>query len=1217
MALFRLLGPLEVTISGAKAPLGGVKQRAALGYLLLRANHAVATSELLDALWSGDDKPRSARSILQNTIWKLRGILSTDGSASRDTWGRGSEPASSTAPELLTQAPGYRLTVDPSQVDLLIFQQRVATGRKALADGDHATAATILREGLDLWQGPVLADLVEVGIAWPEITGAQNLRLDAMDDYFDAELACGRHHALVGELEKLVESQPLREDSCARLMLALYRSGRQAGALEAYERIRSDLVKELGIDPGLRLQNLQEAILNHHPSLTVVTAPGRQEVIHAGVPGPQLAAPSAPPSPAPAPPSRSPSSAPPPLPSERLVEHLTTALSRLGRQAKAPELSESTRRHLVEEFGVDTAVELQRVHTAILRQEEGVEESPDQPVDKPREAVEPSGKAFTTDVGTPGRALEAGTTEPVSGASPPRVSPAGASTSPAPFIGRGQELRRLTHAAAGAVTGHGHVACVIGAAGTGKTRLLLELRSRLEGPEAELEVVTSQCFPGEGVPPYWLWTQVLRRLSAGRPAAFGAAAAPFGTLLASVLPEQAAGPAPAELPEALWPQARFRTHDAVCEVLFTLAMQRPLVLLVEDLHWADMASLDLLRLLCSRSHSYPLSVVLSVRHQGPKGESVAGRTVAEILKGPRTEMLKLGGLSLDAVAALVEAHAGSGVETNIVRTLHQRTKGNPYFVVQFLSHLGDAGRLHDPRAAGILLAQIPDGVREVLRQHLSTLPEPVLRVLRLCAVIGTEVDTDLLSRTAPDEEPVAAALDRAVREGLLSEDPIAPGRLSFTHDLVQEALIDELSREERQFLHARAAQELSVRRHARMADGFGDQEDEEVGRIAHHIWHAKDAVPAPWALPRLMRAAERAEHHRAYEQVETWLRRAAHVVGALPPDDASVPLLEQRLYIQLGRVLAVTRGYGDNEVETALRRGRALSTVTHAPEDPGVLLTLCATQLVTGHYEEARKFSRLLRTIAAGADDPLAVLGAAYGEGIVLHIRGQLPQALAELERGIEAADRYGREGRTWRRALQVRAPINLHSYQAFTRWLLGDRAGAAEIRLQLLRLTECDDTGPAERAFALYVDAVVAAWEGDADTAHASGVRGARLAAEHGLLYWRAMLGLPQGWALAHSGHEDEGIALMRASLADLDRSRTRIRLPLHLGLLGQAQHHAGRREDAEATLRRMATTIERRQEHVYLHTALPTTRLLHELLGHHGTLARASDRSSLRHAP
>lgn len=1031
-----------------------------LALLLIRLGRVVPTELLIDELW-GNDPPQQAVATLQSHISQLRRVLD------RAAAGQG-EPS-----VLRYRAPGYVLQLAPEQVDVHRFEHLVSAGRTLLDQGDHLTAHDKLTRALRLWHGSPYTE-------------------------FSA------HPPLIDEATRLEQVRLTAVEFCAEAGLAL-------GAAD-------DVADALGTE------------VRRHPIR------------------------------------------------ERLVGHLMTALSRLGRQAEALELYERTRRRLVEEFGADTAVELQRVHTAILRQE-------------------------------PGKALETGKAEPVSGPSPAGASRAGATcsagafSSSAPFVGRGEELRRLTHAAAGAATGHGHVACVLGAAGTGKTRLLLELRSRLEGPEADLEVVTSQCFPGEGVSPYWLWTQILRRLSAGRPDAFRAAAAPFGTLLVPLLPEQAAGHAPAELSEVLWPQARFRTHDAVCEVLFTLAVQRPLVLLVEDLHWADMASLDLLRLLCSRSHSSPLSIVLSVRQQDLPGESVMCPTLTEILKGPRTETLTLGGLSLDAVAALVEAQAGPGVETEVVRTLHQRSRGNPYFVVQFLSHLGDARRLHDSDAAGILLAQIPAGVRDVLRRHLSTLPEPVLRVLRLCAVIGTEVDMDLVSRTAPDDEPVAAALDAAIREGLLSEDPLVAGRLSFTHALVQETLIDELSREARQHLHARAAQELSCRGRPRTADRFADQEDEETERIAHHIWHAKDAVPAPWALPRLVRAAERAEYHRAYEQVETWLRRAAHVINALPPDDASVSLLEQRLYIQLGRVLALTRGYGDHEAEAALRRGRALNAVTHAPEDPSVLLTLCATQLVTGHYDEARKFSGLLRTIAATRDDPFAVLGAPYGEGVILHIRGQLPEALVELERGIEGADRYAREGRKWRRALQVSAPVSLRCYEAFTLWLLGDRDGAAERRQRLLRVTEYDDAGPAERAFALYVDAVVAAWEGDPDTAHTSSARGARLAAEHGMPYWQAMLGLPQGWALAHSGHEDKGIALMRESLAELERSRTRIRLPLHLGLLGQAQQHAGRREDAEATFRKMATIIERRQEHVYLHTALPTTRLLDELLGHRST--------------
>ncbi|WP_234352911.1 AfsR/SARP family transcriptional regulator [Streptomyces sp. NRRL B-1140] len=182
-------------------------------------------------------------------------------------------------PKLLTREPGYILEVGLGRVDLYRFRDDVATGREYLAKGDPVTASAVLRQALDLWRGPVLADLAEAGIAWPDLVAAQNSRLDALDDYFQAELACGRHHIILGELEKLLESHPLREATCAQLMLALYRSGRQVDALNLYEQVRCDLVENLGVDPGLKLRELQRAILNHDPSLSEVAVQTRPVVI--------------------------------------------------------------------------------------------------------------------------------------------------------------------------------------------------------------------------------------------------------------------------------------------------------------------------------------------------------------------------------------------------------------------------------------------------------------------------------------------------------------------------------------------------------------------------------------------------------------------------------------------------------------------------------------------------------------------------------------------------------------------------------------------------------------------------------------------------------------------------------------------------------------------------------------------------------------------------
>lgn len=252
---FRVLGPLEVVGSAGPLTLGGTKQRATLGFLLLHANRVVATSQLVSALWPADEEPASARKIIQNAVWGLRGALA------------GADGSQQNTPALLTRAPGYRLQVEPHQVDLHLFHHRVGEGRDTLAAGDPEKAASLLRQALDLWRGPALVDLIEAGVDWTDLTAVEKTRLNATEDWFEAELACGRHHSALTQLETMVESEPLRERSCGLLMVALYRCGRQADALTVYDRARSGLVENLGLEPGRELQSLQRAILTHDPAL--------------------------------------------------------------------------------------------------------------------------------------------------------------------------------------------------------------------------------------------------------------------------------------------------------------------------------------------------------------------------------------------------------------------------------------------------------------------------------------------------------------------------------------------------------------------------------------------------------------------------------------------------------------------------------------------------------------------------------------------------------------------------------------------------------------------------------------------------------------------------------------------------------------------------------------------------------------------------------------
>jgi DNA-binding SARP family transcriptional activator len=251
---FFVLGSLAVTDGATPVDLGGLKQRAVLGYLLLHANQVVPNSRMLDALWDGQP-PSTARKMVQNAVSAIRRMLAC--------------AEQTCSAELVTHAPGYQLHVAQNDTDIHRFRSLVHKGRDAVASGAAVRGAHLLREALCLWRGRALADLVEQGTDWSELSAVEDERLTAQEDCFDAELQCGRHREITPELEVLTAAEPLRERLCVQFMLALYRSGRQVDALNVYRRTRNALVDGLGIEPGPELQALQHRILDHHSSLQV------------------------------------------------------------------------------------------------------------------------------------------------------------------------------------------------------------------------------------------------------------------------------------------------------------------------------------------------------------------------------------------------------------------------------------------------------------------------------------------------------------------------------------------------------------------------------------------------------------------------------------------------------------------------------------------------------------------------------------------------------------------------------------------------------------------------------------------------------------------------------------------------------------------------------------------------------------------------------------
>ena len=253
----RLLGPLEVAADDRVLELGGGRQRALLVVLALRPNQVVSTDTLIDALW-GEAAPPTALKALQGLVSQLRRALAPLGDD-----------------VIATRSPGYVLGLEPDSIDAHRFERLATLGRQEV-DSDPRGAAGTLREALGLWRGEALAEFAYEPFAQTASAHLAEVRLEAFESLFDAELELGRHGEATAELKALVAAHPLRERLRGQLMLALYRSGRQAEALEAYREGRLILDRELGLEPDVELRRLEQAILAQDPALGRVEKPRPQ-----------------------------------------------------------------------------------------------------------------------------------------------------------------------------------------------------------------------------------------------------------------------------------------------------------------------------------------------------------------------------------------------------------------------------------------------------------------------------------------------------------------------------------------------------------------------------------------------------------------------------------------------------------------------------------------------------------------------------------------------------------------------------------------------------------------------------------------------------------------------------------------------------------------------------------------------------------------------------
>jgi DNA-binding CsgD family transcriptional regulator len=452
------------------------------------------------------------------------------------------------------------------------------------------------------------------------------------------------------------------------------------------------------------------------------------------------------------------------------------------------------------------------------------------------------------------------------------------------FIGREAELDRLRAMLEAARARRGGVALLVGEPGIGKTRLAEELA--VYAWLRDVQVQWGRCYEGEGAPAFWPWVQIIRAVVQGRePAALLAELGPGAADIAALVPAVRARLPDLPPPPAVEPdQARFRLFDSITAFLTSAAARQPLVLILDDLHWADAPSLLLLPFLARELRAARLLVVGTCREGAAGGQRALARILADLAREPVVARFPLRGLGEPEVARFIEAVAGRPPPAPLVAAVYQQTEGNPFFVTELVRLLGAEGRLAPvPGAAGPLA--IPPTVRAAIGRRLDRLSAACRGVLAVAAVIGREFSLAVLAPAwageagaAPDDRaPLLAALDEALAAHLVAEAPAGVGRYRFAHALIRETLYEELGSRDRARLHRRVGRALEAL--------YGADVEPHLAELAAHFGHAALDGDAEPAIAYAARAGERAGRLLAYEEAARHYRMALAALELGPPAD--------------------------------------------------------------------------------------------------------------------------------------------------------------------------------------------------------------------------------------------------------------------------------------------------------------------------------------------
>lgn len=431
-------------------------------------------------------------------------------------------------------------------------------------------------------------------------------------------------------------------------------------------------------------------------------------------------------------------------------------------------------------------------------------------------------------------------------------------STPSGFIGRGEALERLQKAARAAINGHGSLMLISGEPGIGKTRLAEELARNSE--DQGVLVLWGRCFEQPGAPPYWPWVQLMRECAAAQSDdQLRAMLKSRLSIVAALVPEigERLGFDAARPEESDSRDNRFVLFDAVAGFFAAAASNVPLVLVLDDLHWADESSLTLLEFVAKGLKSERICIICMYRDVEVTRKSPLLSTLGELARSNDTLRIRLSGLSLDETEAMTASITGLRLQCDVTRSIFEHTDGNPFFVSEVARLIAD---VHRSTQGPVYAVDVPDGVREAIGRRLSSLSKEANRLLAIAAVLGRDFDIRVVARaTAKPLEHCLSVLDGAIQAGIVHvENEDSPTAWRFSHALIRETLYEEVATLERLQLHKHLAEAL--------LDVHVDNVDAVLSELAHHFCEASALGEYQTAANYALRAAERDERLLAYEE---------------------------------------------------------------------------------------------------------------------------------------------------------------------------------------------------------------------------------------------------------------------------------------------------------------------------------------------------------------